>query len=319
MTEFNYGGQAVMEGVMMRGSKSMAVAVRAPNGRVIVHSEPLNPAIYGSWIVKVPFLRGITMLWDTLVLGMRTLMFSADVAMQPADSDAQEHPVSDAPASSFSAPLAWGSIALSLAISLGIFFVLPALLTKLIDRYIGSALVSNLVEGTIRLSFVLAYIWLVGFLPDIRRVFAYHGAEHKTVHAYEHGRPLTVEAIRSYDTVHERCGTSFTLVVVVISVLIFSLLGRPPLLVRIASRIVLIPVVVGVSYEWLKFGARHADAGWMRVLLSPGLMMQKLTTREPDDSMIEVAIFALNRVLEKDGREVLGSDPAPSKDMAATT
>ena len=239
MSELNYGGQAVMEGVMMRGRKSMAVAVRAPNGKVVVHSEPLNPAIYGSWIVKVPFLRGITMLWDTLVLGMRTLMFSADIAVQQEPGDAEAQTASSAPASAFSAPLAWGSIALSLAISLGIFFVLPAMLTKLVDRYIDSALVSNLIEGTIRLLFVLAYIWLVGFLPDIRRVFAYHGAEHKTVHAYEHGRPLTVEAIRSYDTLHERCGTSFTLVVVVISVLIFSLLGRPPLLVRIASRIVL--------------------------------------------------------------------------------
>jgi uncharacterized protein YqhQ len=308
VSELNYGGQAVMEGVMMRGRKSMAVAVRAPSGEVVVHSEPLNPAIYGSWVARVPFVRGTTLLWDTLVLGMRTLMFSAEIAAQdgvPNTSSSEE--------SAFSAPLAWGSVALSLAIALGLFFVLPALLVKLADQYIASALLSNLVEGLIRLALVVAYIWGVGFLPDIRRVFAYHGAEHKTVHAYEHGRPLTVEAVRSYTTAHERCGTSFILVVVVISVLVFGLFGRPSLLLRIASRIVLIPVVVGISYEWLKFAARHDQSWWMRVLLYPGLLMQRLTTREPDDDMIEVAVVALKRVLREDGQPVgEGTVTAPS-------
>jgi uncharacterized protein YqhQ len=308
VSELNYGGQAVMEGVMMRGRKSMAVAVRAPSGEVVVHSEPLNPAIYGSWVARVPFVRGTTLLWDTLVLGMRTLMFSAEIAAQdgvPNTSSSEE--------SAFSAPLAWGSVALSLAIALGLFFVLPALLVKLADQYIASALLSNLVEGLIRLALVVAYIWGVGFLPDIRRVFAYHGAEHKTVHAYEHGRPLTVEAVRSYTTAHERCGTSFILVVVVISVLVFGLFGRPSLLLRIASRIVLIPVVVGISYEWLKFAARHDQSWWMRVLLYPGLLMQRLTTREPDDDMIEVAVVALKRVLREDGHPVgEGTVTAPS-------
>jgi uncharacterized protein YqhQ len=153
---------------------------------------------------------------------------------------------------------------------------------------------------------VIGYVWAVGFLPDIRRVFAYHGAEHKTVHAYEHGEPLTVEAVRSYTTAHERCGTSFILIVAVISVLVFGLFGRPSLLVRVASRIVLIPVVVGISYEWLKFAARYDQSWWMRVLLYPGLLMQRLTTREPDDDMIEVAIVALTRVLQEDGQLVSG-------------
>jgi uncharacterized protein YqhQ len=293
-----------MEGVMMRGRKSMAVAVRAPGGKIVVHSEPLNPAIYGSWIAKVPFVRGTTMLWDTLVLGIRTLMFSAEIAVQDESYSTSSASKSGSPESAFSAPLAWGSVVLSLAIALGLFFVLPALLTKLADQYITSAVLSNLVEGLIRLALVLAYIWGVGFLPDIRRVFAYHGAEHKTVHAYEHGRPLTVEAVRSYTTAHERCGTSFILVVVVISVLIFTIVGRPSLLARIASRVLLIPVVVGVSYEWLKFAARYGGSWWMRVLLYPGLLMQRLTTREPDDDMIEVAIAALQRVLQEDGQSV---------------
>ncbi|MBL7199978.1 MAG: DUF1385 domain-containing protein [Anaerolineae bacterium] len=290
-----------MEGVMMRGAKSMAVAVRAPNGTVVVHSEPLNQAIYGSWLVKVPFLRGITMLWDTLVLGMRTLMYSAEVAVQGESAAGGAGEAPESPESAFSASIAWGAIILSLALAVGLFFLLPALLARLADRYIASALVSNLVEGLIRLFFVVAYIWGVGYLPDIRRVFAYHGAEHKTVHAFEDGAPLTVDTVRTYTKAHKRCGTSFILVTVIISVLVFSLVGRPSLLVRLASRLVLIPLIVGVSYEWLKYGARHGNRWWVKVLVSPGLAMQKLTTREPDDSMIEVAIAALKRVLVEDG------------------
>ena len=311
MSELRYGGQAVMEGVMMRGAKSMAVAVRAPNDQIVVHSEALNQAIYGSWVAKTPFVRGITLLWDTLVLGIRTLMFSAEVAVQGESGSPAPDTASDSPESAFTAPLAFGSLLLSLTIALGLFFVLPALLAKLVDRYVASALLSNLVEGLIRLAFVVAYIWGVGFVPDIRRVFAYHGAEHKTVHAYEHGQTLTVEAVRSYTTAHERCGTSFILVVVVISALIFALFGRPSLLLRVASRIVLIPVVVGIAYESLKFGAKHSDRWWMRALTYPGLMMQRLTTREPDDSMIEVAIVALKRVLQEDGELMAVASEGP--------
>lgn len=312
MSELHYGGQAVMEGVMMRGSTVMAVAVRAPNGSIVVHSEPLSKAIYGSWIAKVPFVRGITMLWDTMVLGIRTLMFSAEIAVQDQGSAS---PSPDSTESILSTPLAWGSVVLSLSIAVGLFFVLPALLAKFVDRYLVNSLVSNLVEGLIRLTLVLGYVWAVGHLPDIRRVFAYHGAEHKTVHAYEHGQPLTVDAVRTYTTSHERCGTSFILIVVIISILIFSLFGRPGLLWRVASRIVLLPVIVGIAYEWLKFGAKHSDSGWMRALLSPGLVLQRLTTREPDDQMIEVAIAALKRVLQEDGRpltiEAASSAAAP--------
>jgi uncharacterized protein YqhQ len=186
-----------------------------------------------------------------------------------------------------------------------LFFLLPAFLTRLVDPYLNSALLSNLVEGVIRLIIVLGYIWGVGFLPDVERVFQYHGAEHKTIHAYEEGVPLAVEAIQRYTTAHSRCGTAFILVVMVISVLVFSLLGRPTLLLRLASRIVLLPAIVGISYEWLKFSAKHQHRVWMRVLLAPGLVLQKLTTREPDDDMIEVAIAALKRVLELDGLPVL--------------
>jgi uncharacterized protein YqhQ len=299
MSEMSYGGQAVMEGVMMRGAKTVVVAVRAPNGKITSHSEPLNQAIYGSWVAKVPFVRGMTMLWDSLVLGMRSLMFSADVAIQEENPTADP---ADSPESVFSSPLAWGSMVLSLGLALGLFFVLPVLLTRIVDRYIASALLSQLIESLIRLTFVLGYIWAVGQLPDIRRVFAYHGAEHKTIHAYEHGETLTVEGVRRHTTSHERCGTAFILVVVVVSMIVFALFGRPPLLWRVVLRVALLPVIVGISYEWLKFGARHSDRWWMRVLLAPGLLMQRLTTREPDDDMIEVALVALTQLLEAEGR-----------------
>ncbi len=295
MAEFNYGGQAVMEGVMMRGSTSMAVAVRAPNGEIVMHSEPLNRTIYGSWIARVPFVRGMTMLWDTLVLGMRTLIYSADVAMQ------EEGQTGGQPEAAFDGPVGWTSIALAVVVALGLFFLLPAFLTRMVDRYIASALLSNLIEGVVRLAFVLVYIWAVGQMSDVRRVFQYHGAEHKTIHAYEAGEPLTVQNIQAHTTVHARCGTAFILVVMVISVLIFALFGRPSLWLRLASRIVLLPVIVGISYEWLKFSAKYQRHAWMRVLLAPGLLMQKLTTREPEDDMIEVAVTALKRVLEDDG------------------
>jgi len=310
VAEFNYGGQAVMEGVMMRGSKAMAVAVRAPGGQIVVHSEPLNQAIYGGWVARLPFVRGLTVLWDTLILGMRTLMFSAEIASQSPTTPAQPSEKPESGETLFTAPIAWGTVLLSVAMAVGLFFLLPAFLVKLIDPYISSAIVSNLIEGLIRLTFVLAYIWGVGFIPDIRRVFAYHGAEHKTVHAYEAKMPLNVEAVRQNTTAHERCGTAFVMFVVVISVLVFALLGRPPLLWRLLSRILLLPVIVGIAYEWLRFGARHSEQWWVKALLIPGLAMQRLSTREPDDDMIVVAIAALERVLQEDGLPVPGSQVA---------
>ena len=316
MAEFNYGGQAVMEGVMMRGSKAMAVAIRAPNGQIVVRSELLNQRIYGGWLAKVPVVRGITMLWDTLVLGTRTLMLSADIAAQepaaqePADTAASKGGA-DAQKSLFSDPVAWGTMLLSLALGVGLFFLLPALLAKWLDPLIESALLSNLVESLIRLALVLLYVWAVGMVPDIGRVYAYHGAEHKTVHAYEAGEPLTVEAIQAHTTAHTRCGTAFILIVVFVSVVVFTLLGRPSSLwLRLGSRILFLPLISGIAYEWLKFSARHESAWWARVLIAPGLAMQKLTTREPEDAMVEVAVAALKRVLEEDRLAAPAEAPA---------
>jgi len=284
---FNYGGQAVIEGVMMRGAKKMCVAVRAPNGEIVVHCEPLDPRIYAGFIAKVPFVRGLTMLWDALGLGIRTLLFSADVAMGEEEVE-------------FSGPIAWGTIAFSLIMAVAVFFVGPLLLTRLVDRFITSHFVSNLLEGTIRLAFLLVYVWAIGFIPDIRRVFGYHGAEHKAINAYEAGDELTVESVGRNSIVHPRCGTTFLLVVVVISVLVFALLGRPPLLPRIVSRIVLIPVIAGLAYEFIKFSATHQHHWLMRLLIAPGLWLQSLTTRPPEASMLDVAIAALQRLLAEE-------------------
>ena len=305
---FNYGGQAVIEGVMMRGSQKMCVAVRAPDDEIIIHCEPLNPKIYGGFVAKIPFVRGLTMLWDALGLGIRTLMFSADVAMGEEEVE-------------FSGPIAWGTIAFSMAMAIAIFFVGPLLLLGVVDRYIASSFVSNLLEGIIRLGLFLAYVWAIGFIPDIRRVFSYHGAEHKTINTFEAGDELTVESVGHHTVVHPRCGTAFLLVVMVVSIFVFSLLGRPTLLLRIASRIVLIPVIAGIAYEFIKFTAAHQDHWLMRLLIAPGLWLQSFTTRQPDASMLEVAIAALQHLLveehlvaademEADSRAVIGTSTA---------
>jgi len=288
MKDFHYGGQAVIEGVMIRGVQHMAVAVRRPSGDIMVHSEPLPAGIYQSSLGKLPFLRGLTMLWDTLVLGMRSLMFSADIALE--EEDVQ-----------FGGPMMWGTVLFSLLLGVGLFVVLPMLLVGLADRYIAIPLLSNLAEGLVRLLFFLTYLLVIGRLPDIRRVFAYHGAEHKTVNAYEAGVPLTPQEVKSFTTAHTRCGTSLQLMVLVLFVFLSSLLGRPPLVWRLLSRLVLVPIVAALAYEFMKFMARNHDRALVKLLTAPGFWLQRFTTREPEDSMLEVSIAALRRVLEEDG------------------
>jgi uncharacterized protein YqhQ len=284
--ELSYGGQAVMEGVMMRGSKALAVAVRQPDGEIVIHTEPLNPKIYTSRLSRIPFLRALTSLWDVLVLGIRTLMYSAEVALGPEEEI------------EFSGPIAWGTVAVSFAVGIGLFFVGPLLLVGLADRYIESSFLSNVIEGIIRMVIFVAYIWVIGLVPDIRRVFAYHGAEHKTINAYEAGVELTPDQVARHSTAHYRCGTAFLLSVMVISILVFALLGRPPLVLRILSRILFIPVVASLAYEYIKFTNRYRHHPIIRAIAAPNLALQRLTTREPDPSMLEVAITALQYVLE---------------------
>lgn len=294
---------------MMRGSKAMAVAVRQPTGSIVVHSEMLDPKIYASWLSRVPFLRALTSLWDVLVLGIRTLFYSAEVSM------------GEAAQVQFNGPIAWGTVAVSLALGMGLFFVVPLLVVGLVDKAIDSSLLKSLVEGVIRLAIFIAYIALIGRIPEIRRVFAYHGAEHKTVNAYEGGLELTPESVARCSTAHYRCGTAFLLSVMVISILIFALadylLGDPSVLLRIPFRILLIPVVAGVAYEYIKLTNRHRQNRLVRILAAPNLALQRLTTREPDSQMLEVAIAAFNRVIETEKQEQAAGgltveDPAPA-------
>jgi len=282
---FNYGGQAVIEGVMMRGSRRMAVAVRDPSGEIILHAEPLNPALYRGPLSRVPFLRGLTMLWDALGLGVKALMWSADVAVGE-EGDGE----------TFRGPAGWIAGALGIALGVGLFMVLPSVVVGLLPLSL-TPLADNLLEGLIRLGLMVGYIWVVGRTPDIARVFAYHGAEHKVINAYEAGAPLTVEAVQCYPTAHTRCGTAFLLTVVAVTILVLAPLGQPSFVWRVISRVVAIPLIVGVSYEWLRLSARYADHAWMRPLIVPSLALQRLTTREPDDGMVEVAIHALKAVL----------------------
>ncbi len=294
-----YGGQAVMEGVMMRGRQSMAVAVRAPSGEISVYNEPIELTGLTARARPLPFIRGVFLLWDTMLLGMRALVFSANVGL----SEEDEQPSKQASNSDRKTDIAlWGTVAVSILFSIGLFFVLPLAAVGFVDRHISSSVVSNLVEGGIRLALLVGYMLLLGRLGDIRRVFGYHGAEHKTINAYEAGDPLDVEHVRRHSISHPRCGTGFLLVVVLLSVFLFMLLGRPPLFWRIASRIVLVPVIAAFAYEFLKWTAARYRNPIIRVLIAPSMALQHLTTRDPDDSMLEVAIVALKRVLVADGR-----------------
>jgi uncharacterized protein YqhQ len=286
---FHYGGQAVIEGVMMRGKEGMAISVRQPNGALNIVRQPLA-SIYKGRLREMPLIRGVIVLVETLVLGTQSLLHSAQVAA--AEEVGEKIPTA----------LLWGTVAASLALAVAIFFMVPLFATRyLIDPYINSALLSNVLEGFIRIAIVIVYLKVVGLMPDIKRVFAYHGAEHKVVNAYEAGVPLEVESVKKYSTAHARCGTAFLFIVLIVAIFVFALFGQPTLWIRILSRIVLIPVIAVIGYEIMKFGAGHIENPVVRVLLAPGLRLQAITTREPDDSQIEAAISALNEVIKIDG------------------
>jgi uncharacterized protein YqhQ len=294
VAKFYYGGQAVIEGVMMRGRKRMAIAVRAPDGQIVVHDEPLTAAIYTKKWGQWPFIRGLGMLWDALGLGMRALLWSADVAVKEEGTEEVK----------FSGPVAWTTVATSLLIAIAVFFLLPTAAAKWLTPHGVSPLTASAVEGLIRLALFLGYLWAIGFMPDIRRVFAYHGAEHKTINAYEAGVPLTPQNVAPFTTAHTRCGTSFLLTVMVISIIVFAPFHFDSLFLRLGSRLVLIPVVAAVAYEYMRFTAAHVDNPIVRALITPGLLLQRLTTREPDAQMLECAIAALKPVLAADGIEL---------------
>jgi uncharacterized protein YqhQ len=271
-----YGGQAVIEGVMMRGQRAFAIGMRAPDGSIVTYQENLS-GIYRSRIAKILFLRGIILLWDSLGLGMRALTIAANT--QTGEDQKLEGPALIV------------TLGVSLLLGLGLFFLLPAGLASLAEKYLGwNVWWSNLLEGLIRLLLLVGYIWGIGFMPDVKRLFAYHGAEHKTINAYEAGAELTPENVAKYSLQHPRCGTAFLLTLILLSILVFAALGPLPILWRLASRVLLIPLLAGIAIEYTRWTANHIKYPLVRMLIKPNLALQSLTTREPDLSMLEVAI-----------------------------
>jgi uncharacterized protein YqhQ len=273
-----YGGQAVIEGVMMRGSNAVAIAMRSPENEIVTHIEELG-GIYKSRLTKIPFLRGLVLLWDALVLGMRALTISANL-----QTDEEEE---------IEGPVLYATVGIAIAIAIGLFFLAPAAIGQWAEKlFTLNAWWSNVIEGVVRLLFIIGYIWAVSFMPDVRRVFAYHGAEHKTINAFEDGVELTPESVALYSVEHPRCGTAFLLTLAILSMLVFTLLGPMSLVWRLVSRVLLIPVLSGLSYEYIRWTSKHADAALIRALAKPNLALQKLTTREPSLEIIEVSIAA---------------------------
>lgn len=276
-----------MSGVMIRGRCSAAIAVRKPDGRIKVSDQPLAAIYRGKWR-EVPFIRGIIALIESVVLGTGALMYSAEIITE--DDDEKITP-----------GMMWGSVILGAVLAIALFFILPLLVVRFFDLLISSALVSNLIEGIVRILLFILYLFLIGYMKDIREVFAYHGAEHMSVNAYESGVPLELAAVRKHSTAHTRCGTSFLLVVLVLSIVVFALLGRPVIWLSIISRVVLLPVIAAIGYEFIKFAAKYGHNPLVNWLLLPGLWLQSMTTRKPDDGQLEVAITAMKSALAADG------------------
>lgn len=282
-----YGGQAVIEGVMMRGRNAFAIAMRAPDGKIVVHQEKLGE-IYRSRFARIPFLRGVILLWDALGLGMRALTISANT--QTGEEQKLE------------GPALYAMVGMALVFGVGLFFLLPAGLGSVSETYLSlNVWWSNLLEGLIRLALLVGYIRLIGLMPDVKRLFAYHGAEHKTINAYEAGAELTPESVAHFSLEHPRCGTAFLLTLVLLSILVFALLGPLPVVWKLISRILLIPVLAGLALEYIRWTANHLNLRLVRWLIKPNLALQALTTREPDASMLEVAIASFNSMRQAEG------------------
>ena len=356
--QFSYGGQAVMEGVMMRGQYVAAVAVRKPPrrellvrplpageaarhaaalgasaalvegvrvvgtytgelateerlGAIELKEIPLSATLYRGRISRLPFVRGLIGLWDALGLGTKALLWSSDVALEEEDVDF-----------SFEGAAGLGMVVVSLGMGIGLFFVLPAAISAGIRSLTGldSKLLADVIEGVIKLSILVGYIWGIGRMEDVKRLFSYHGAEHKTINAYEAGADLTPESVARFPIQHPRCGTAFLLTLVLLSVVIHIVTGRPDnVLMLLVSRVLLIFPIAGLAYEVIRFTAKHLDNRFIRWIIKPNLALQGLTTRQPDESMLEVAIASLERVLAAERAAQLAAEPAPAGAAVAPT
>jgi uncharacterized protein YqhQ len=314
-SKIHYGGQAVIEGVMMRGPTAVATAVRLPGGRIAVHRQPFVSASRRSKLLRLPVVRGGLTLVESLALGIRALNYSAGAVMEEVergeaapdeaeDSEAAPRPTEKngrgAKAREWSTSAALtGTMVLAFAIGILVFFWIPMVLSSLFTDYVGSqsGILFNLVDGIIRVVFFLLYIWGISKWKEMRRVFEYHGAEHKVIFTHEAGEELTPENARMHGTRHPRCGTSFLLIVMVVSILVFMIFGKPPTLGLRLARLLLIPVIAGISYEVMKLSAKKADRWWAKLIAAPGVWLQGVTTKEPSDDQIEVAIAALSAVM----------------------
>lgn len=281
--KYPYGGQAVIEGVMMRGPDYRAVAVRLPDQTVVVDKKPVGSLTKRIPVLNWPLVRGVVVLIESLIIGIETLTYSANKALGEEEEE-----------------LTTKELVLTIGASLGLavllFAVLPTALAHFMQKIAPTSLVQNLIEGFFRIAIFLLYVVSISWLEDIKRVFQYHGAEHKVINAYEAGDELSVQQVQRHSTAHPRCGTSFIVIVLLISILVFSLLGHQVLWWRILSRVLLLPVIAGISYELVKLSGKYANVPWCRCLIAPGMWLQKLTTRQPDDGQVEVAITAFGAV-----------------------
>ena len=277
----SYGGQALIEGVLMRGAKYLACAVRDPFGVIQVQTEELR-GIYTSKIAKIPFLRGLVIMWDAIGLGTKYLTISANY--QTGEDEKIE------------GPALFGTVVFSFVVAIALFFLAPAGVAALLEKWLTiTPFITNMIEGLIRLILVILYIWAVGKMKDIHRVFSYHGAEHKTINAFEAGAELTPEKVKQFSLFHPRCGTGFILILVVFSIILFTVLGpMPNIAFRLTSRVVLLPVLVMIAYEYMRFTSNHLKNPIVKMLVMPGMAMQKLTTNEPSLEILEVAISSFN-------------------------
>ncbi len=303
------GGQAVIEGVMMRGVDKIAVAVRKSDGEIVLKVDPLAAIARMAW-TKWPVCRGVFGFFDSLVIGMKALMFSAEFFSEEVELDPQskfDRWVEKTFGDKADQVLIWFSVMISIGFVVLFFMVLPVFIIGSLRPWIHSGMALSALEGVLKLGLFVSYILVISRMKEIRRVFEYHGAEHKVIHCFESGKELTVENARTFTTLHPRCGTSFLLIVMVISILIFSLISWDSVWIRVAWKLVLLPLVAGLSYELLKWSSRR-DTAFTRFVKAPGMAMQKLTTREPDDRQLEVAIAAMTAVVSEKEREACFED-----------
>lgn len=286
-SQYHYGGQAVIEGVMIRGRNSVVTAVRQPNGGIVVDAKPVSATFSGRFR-RWPFTRGGLVLLESMILGIRSLTYSANISLEEEEEQLSNKAIAI-------------MLLSAVALAVGLFFLLPLGLTKLIDNWIPTnSIVFNLIEGVIRLLIFLVYLKIIGMLSDIKRTFMYHGAEHKTVNAWEAGVPMNVEEVRKFGTAHVRCGTSFLFLVLVIAIFVFSLVGVQDIWLMILTRILLLPVIAALGYEVIYLTAKYTDNWLVKIIQAPGMLLQSMTTGEPDDRQLEVAIAALNKAVETD-------------------